>query len=121
VKHQVLVFGLVFIVAGLAFKLGAAPFHMWIPDVYQGAPTSVTIMIGSAPELAAFAIAIRLLVEGLLPLALDWQQMLMIMAIGSLMIGKSRGHRTDQPQAHAGLFDLSARWALCCWACCRGS
>jgi NADH-quinone oxidoreductase subunit N len=87
VKHQVLVFGLVFIVAGLAFKLGAAPFHMWIPDVYQGAPTAVTIMIGSAPELAAFAIAIRLLVEGLLPLALDWQQMLAIMAIASLMIG----------------------------------
>jgi NADH-quinone oxidoreductase subunit N len=87
VKHQVLVFGLVFIVAGLAFKLGAVPFHMWIPDVYQGAPTSVTIMIGSAPELAAFAIAIRLLVEGLLPLALDWQQMLAIMAIGSLLIG----------------------------------
>jgi NADH-quinone oxidoreductase subunit N len=87
VKHQVLVFGLVFIVAGLAFKLGAVPFHMWIPDVYQGAPTSVTIMIGSAPELAAFAICIRLLVEGLLPLALDWQQMLAIMAIGSLLIG----------------------------------
>ena len=87
VKHQVLVFGLVFIVSGLAFKLGAAPFHMWIPDVYQGAPTAVTIIIGSAPELAAFAISIRLLVEGLLPLALDWQQMLAIMAIGSLMIG----------------------------------
>jgi NADH-quinone oxidoreductase subunit N len=87
VKHQVLVFGVVFIVSGLAFKLGAAPFHMWIPDVYQGAPTAVTIMIGSAPELAAFAIAIRLLVEGLLPLAIDWQQMLAIMAIGSLLIG----------------------------------
>jgi NADH-quinone oxidoreductase subunit N len=87
VKHQVLVFGLVFIVAGLGFKLGAAPFHMWIPDVYQGAPTAVTIMIASAPELAAFAIAIRLLVEGLLPLAIDWQQMLAIMAIGSLLIG----------------------------------
>jgi NADH-quinone oxidoreductase subunit N len=87
VKHQVLVFGLVFIVAGLAFKLGAAPFHMWIPDVYQGAPTSVTIMIGSAPELAAFAICIRLLVEGLLPLALDWQQMMVILAIASLAIG----------------------------------
>ena len=87
VKHQVLVFGLVFIVAGLAFKLGAAPFHMWIPDVYQGAPTSVTIMIGSAPELAAFAICIRLLVEGLLPLALDWQQMLMVLAVASLMVG----------------------------------
>ncbi len=87
VKHQVLVFGLVFIVSGLAFKLGAAPFHMWIPDVYQGAPTAVTLMIGSAPELAAFAIAIRLLVEGLLPLAIDWQQMLAVMAIGSLLIG----------------------------------
>jgi NADH-quinone oxidoreductase subunit N len=83
----VLVFGLVFIVAGLAFKLGAVPFHMWIPDVYQGAPTSVTVMIGSAPELAAFAITIRLLVEGLLPLALDWQQMLTVMAIGSLLVG----------------------------------
>ncbi|MEJ6023859.1 NADH-quinone oxidoreductase subunit NuoN [Ramlibacter sp. PS4R-6] len=87
VKHQVLVFGLVFIVSGLAFKLGAAPFHMWIPDVYQGAPTAVTIIIGSAPELAAFGICIRLLVEGLLPLALDWQQMLVILAIGSLVIG----------------------------------
>ena len=87
VKHQVLVFGLVFIVSGLAFKLGAAPFHMWIPDVYQGAPTSVTLMIASAPELAAFAIAIRLLVEGLLPLAIDWQQMLALLAIASLLIG----------------------------------
>jgi NADH-quinone oxidoreductase subunit N len=87
VKHQVLVFGLVFIVSGLAFKLGAAPFHMWIPDVYQGAPTAITIIIGSAPELAAFGICIRLLVEGLLPLALDWQQMLVILAIGSLIIG----------------------------------
>ena len=87
VKHQVLVFGLVFIVSGLAFKLGAAPFHMWIPDVYQGAPTAVSIIVGTAPELAAFAITIRLLVEGLLPLAFDWQQMLVIMSIGSLLIG----------------------------------
>jgi NADH-quinone oxidoreductase subunit N len=87
VKHQVLVFGLVFVVAGLAFKLGAAPFHMWIPDVYQGAPTSVTLMIGSAPKFAAFAICIRLLVEGLLPLAIDWQQMLMVLAVSSLFIG----------------------------------
>jgi NADH-quinone oxidoreductase subunit N len=87
VNHQVLVFGLVFIVAGLGFKLGAAPFHMWIPDVYQGAPTAVTLMIGSAPELAAFAICIRLLVDGLIPLAIDWQQMLLILAVGSLAIG----------------------------------
>ena len=87
VKHQVLVFGLVFIVAGLAFKLGAVPFHMWLPDVYQGAPTAVTLLIGGAPQLAAFAICLRLLVEGLLPLAFDWQQMLAVMAIGSLLVG----------------------------------
>ena len=87
IKHQVLVFGLVFVVAGLAFKLGVVPFHMWIPDVYQGAPTAVTLMIGGAPKLAAFAIFIRLLVEGMLPLAIDWQQMLMVLAVGSLLVG----------------------------------
>jgi len=87
IKHQVLVFGLVFIVAGLAFKLGVVPFHMWIPDVYQGAPTAVTLMIAGAPELAAFGIVIRLLVEGMLPLAIDWQQMLMVLSIASLLIG----------------------------------
>ncbi|MDR2155695.1 MAG: NADH-quinone oxidoreductase subunit NuoN [Burkholderiaceae bacterium] len=87
VDHQVLVFGVVFVVAGLAFKFGAAPFHMWIPDVYHGAPTAVTLMIGGAPKLAAFAMAIRLLVEGLLPLWSDWQQMLGLLAIASLLIG----------------------------------
>jgi NADH-quinone oxidoreductase subunit N len=87
IKHEVLVFGLVFIVAGLAFKLGAVPFHMWIPDVYQGAPTAVTLMIGAAPELAAFGMTIRLLVEGLIPLAIDWQQMLTLLAVGSLALG----------------------------------
>ena len=87
VDHRVLVFGLVFVVAGLAFKLGVVPFHMWIPDVYQGAPTVVTLLIGGAPKLAAFAICIRLLVEGMLPLAPDWQQMLMVLSIGSLLVG----------------------------------
>ena len=87
VNHQVLVFGLVFIVAGLAFKVGAAPFHMWVPDVYQGAPTAVTLLIGAAPELAAFGIIIRLLVEGMLPLAIDWQQMLAVLAVASLVVG----------------------------------
>jgi len=87
VNPQVLVFGTVFVVAGLAFKLGVVPFHMWIPDVYQGAPTAVTLMIGGAPKLAAFAIVIRLLVEGMLPLALDWQQMLMLLSIASLLVG----------------------------------
>jgi len=87
IKHQVLIFGLVFVVAGLAFKLGAVPFHMWIPDVYQGAPTAVTLLIGGATKLAAFAICIRLLVEAMLPLAIDWQQMLMLLSMGSLLIG----------------------------------
>ena len=87
IRPQVLVFGLVFVVAGLAFKFGAVPFHMWLPDVYQGAPTAVTLMIGSAPKLAAFAMAIRLLVEGLLPLAIQWQQMLALLAIVSLLVG----------------------------------
>jgi NADH-quinone oxidoreductase subunit N len=85
--RQVLVFGLVFIVAGLAFKLGVVPFHMWVPDVYHGAPTSITLMIGGAPKLAAFAIVIRLLVEGLLPLAVDWQQMLAVLSVVSLLVG----------------------------------
>ncbi|MBH1963800.1 MAG: NADH-quinone oxidoreductase subunit NuoN [Comamonadaceae bacterium] len=87
IRHQVLIFGLVFLVAGLAFKFGVVPFHMWIPDVYQGAPTAVTLTIGAAPKLAAFAIAIRLLVEGLLPLAFDWQQMLGLLAVASLLVG----------------------------------
>ncbi len=91
IRHQVLVFGLVFVVAGLAFKFGAVPFHMWIPDVYQGAPTVVTLIIGSAPKFAAFAMAIRLLVDGLLPLAIDWQQMLAVLAIASLLVGNVAG------------------------------
>ncbi|MCE1249331.1 MAG: NADH-quinone oxidoreductase subunit NuoN [Comamonadaceae bacterium] len=91
IRHQVLVFGLVFIVAGLAFKMGAVPFHMWIPDVYHGAPTAVTLIIGGAPKLAAFAVAMRLLVDGLLPLAIDWQQMLAVLAIGSLFVGNVIG------------------------------
>src|SRR5574343_190618 len=86
-RHQVLVYGVVFIVAGLAFKLGAVPFHMWVPDVYEGSPTAVTLLLGGAPKIATFAICIRLLVEGLMPLAFDWQQMLMILAVLSLAIG----------------------------------
>jgi NADH-quinone oxidoreductase subunit N len=86
-SRAALVLGTVFIVAGLAFKLGAVPFHMWLPDVYQGAPTPVTLLIGTAPKLAVFAIAFRLLVEGLLPLAVDWQQMLALLAVASLAIG----------------------------------
>ena len=86
-NKTVLVFGLVFLVSGLAFKLGVVPFHMWIPDVYHGAPTSVTLFIGSAPKLAAFAIVMRLLVNGLITLAQDWQATLIILSVLSMAIG----------------------------------
>ena len=85
--HAVLVLGLVFIVAGLAFKLGAVPFHMWIPDVYHGSPTAVTLFIGSVTKLSAFALVVRLLIQGLQGMVADWQGMLIIMAVLSLIIG----------------------------------
>ncbi len=85
--NVVLIFGLVFIVVGLAFKLGAVPFHMWIPDVYQGAPTAVTLYIGTMPKLAVFAMIIRLLVGGLQGLSASWQEMFMIMAVLSMALG----------------------------------
>lgn len=82
-----LVFGVVFIVSGLAFKMTAAPFHMWTPDVYQGAPTTVTLLVGTAPKFAAFVITLRLLIEALHDIAVDWQPMLLILAVLSLAIG----------------------------------
>ncbi|TFW70824.1 NADH-quinone oxidoreductase subunit NuoN [Methylotenera oryzisoli] len=85
--HAVLVLGLVFIVAGLAFKLGAVPFQMWVPDVYEGSPTAVTMLISSVPKLAAFAFVIRLLAQSLQTMAIDWQQMLLIMAVLSIVLG----------------------------------
>jgi NADH-quinone oxidoreductase subunit N len=91
INHKVLVLGLVFVVCGLGFKFGVVPFHMWVPDVYQGAPTVVTLMIGGAHKLAAFAMTMRLLVEGLMPLAIDWQQMLMVLSVASLFIGNLAG------------------------------
>jgi NADH-quinone oxidoreductase subunit N len=87
INKAVLVFGVVFVVAGLAFKLGAVPFHMWVPDVYQGAPTAATLLIAGAPKLAAFAITMRLLVDGMLGLAVDWQQMMVVLSVGSLIVG----------------------------------
>jgi NADH-quinone oxidoreductase subunit N len=80
-------FGLVFVLIGIAFKLGVAPFHMWVPDVYEGAPTPVTLFIGSAPKLAAFAMAIRLLADGLGGLADDWQLMVILLAVTSMALG----------------------------------
>jgi len=86
-NHVLLVFGLVFIVSGLAFKLGAVPFHMWVPDVYQGASTALAMMIGAAPKLAAFVFVLRILVQGLGALVADWQGMLVILAVLSMAIG----------------------------------
>lgn len=82
-----LVLGLVFLVAGVAFKLGAAPFHMWLPDVYDGAPTAVTAFIGSVPKIAAFALVIRVVTEAGDPLVKDWSGMLAILAVASLAVG----------------------------------
>ncbi|MCU7830104.1 MAG: NADH-quinone oxidoreductase subunit NuoN [Candidatus Thiodiazotropha sp. (ex Myrtea sp. 'scaly one' KF741663)] len=89
-NQLVMIFGVVFLVIGLAFKLGAVPFHMWVPDVYHGAPTAVTLFIGSAPKIAAFALAMRLLVDGLADLHggwEGWQGMLIILAVLSMGIG----------------------------------
>jgi NADH-quinone oxidoreductase subunit N len=86
-NSMILIFGLCFIVVGLAFKFGAVPFHMWVPDVYDGAPTAVTLFIGSAPKIAAFAMAMRLLVESLGSLSVDWQSMLIILSVLSLALG----------------------------------
>ncbi|GJM04302.1 MAG: NADH-quinone oxidoreductase subunit N [marine bacterium B5-7] len=86
-NHMYLVYGMIFLIIGIAFKLGAAPFHMWVPDVYQGAPTSVTLFISTAPKLAAFAMAMRVLVDGLMPLVSDWQSILMILAVLSMATG----------------------------------
>jgi NADH-quinone oxidoreductase subunit N len=86
-NREVLMFGLIFVVAGLAFKLGVVPFHMWVPDVYHGAPSAVTLLIASAPKLAAFAMAMRLLVNGMFELADQWQAMLMFLAVLSVILG----------------------------------
>jgi NADH-quinone oxidoreductase subunit N len=87
VNETIMVFGLVFLVVGLAFKLGAVPFHMWVPDVYHGAPTAVTAFISTAPKIAAFAMAMRLLVDGLDGLHEQWQGMLIALAVLSMAVG----------------------------------
>ena len=86
-ERMLMVFGVVFVIVGIAFKLGVVPFHMWLPDVYQGAATPVTLFIGTAPKLAAFAMAIRLLADGLQGLAQEWSAMLIILAVLSMAIG----------------------------------
>jgi len=87
-QHNIiLIFGLVFVIVGIAFKLGAVPFHMWLPDVYQGSPTAVTVYLGSAPKIAAFAMLMRLLVDGLGSLHVQWQDILIILSVASMAVG----------------------------------
>ncbi len=107
---DLLVFGLVFVVSGLAFKLGVVPFHMWVPDVYHGAPTAMTMLIGSAPKLAAFAFVSRILVEGLQPLVQHWS--------GMLVIRSATSPRSRRPTSSAcSPTPPSRTWASCCSAC----
>ncbi len=86
-NRLIMIFGVVFVVAGIAFKLGAVPFHMWVPDVFEGAPTAVTLLVAGAPKLAGFAVCLRILVEALLPMAYDWQQMLVVISVLSMALG----------------------------------
>ena len=86
-NRTLLVFGLVFVVSGIAFKLGVVPYHMWVPDVYHGAPTPVTLLIGTAPKLAAFAFTLRVLAGALKGLEFDWQGMLIVLAVLSMVLG----------------------------------
>jgi NADH-quinone oxidoreductase subunit N len=86
-NRTILIFGLVFVVSSIAFKLGAVPYHMWLPDVYDGAPTAITLFVGTAPKLAAFAFAMRLLVGALSALAVDWQGMLLVLSLLSMLLG----------------------------------
>lgn len=86
-NRVILLFGLVFVVSGIGFKLGAVPYHMWVPDVYDGAPTAVTLLIGTAPKLAAFAFMLRLLAIALGGLEFDWQGMLMVLSLLSMILG----------------------------------
>ncbi|HKQ31245.1 MAG TPA: NADH-quinone oxidoreductase subunit NuoN [Burkholderiales bacterium] len=86
-NDTILIFGLIFILVGVAFKLGVAPFHMWVPDVYHGAPTAVTVYIGTVPKVAAAVMLLRLIVSGMEPLSSSWQDMVIILTVLSMAIG----------------------------------
>lgn len=86
-NRTLIVFGLVFVLSGIAFKLGAVPYHMWLPDVYHGAPTPITLVIGTATKLAAFALALRVLARALAGIEFDWQGMVMVLSLLSMVLG----------------------------------
>ena len=99
-----LVFGLVFVLAGLSFKISAVPFHMWTPDVYEGAPTPVTAFFAAAPKMAAMALTVRVVMGAFEPLAADWQQIIVFISIASMAARLLRRDRPAQHQAPDGLF-----------------
>ena len=106
-------FGLVFLVSGIAFKLGVVPYHMWVPDVYHGAPTPITLLIGTAPKLAAFAMTLRLLAGALGGIEFDWQGMLIVLSLLS-MIARQRRSRSRRPTSSACSRTRRSRtWASC--------
>ncbi|CAN0606337.1 unnamed protein product, partial [Ectocarpus sp. 12 AP-2014] len=82
-----LVIGLTFVLAGIAFKISAVPFHMWTPDVYEGAPTPVTAFLAAAPKVAAMGMLIRIVIDGFQPVTTDWQQVIVFVAIASMALG----------------------------------
>jgi NADH-quinone oxidoreductase subunit N len=109
IDHALLLFGVIFIVAGVAFKMGVVPFHMWVPDVYQGAPTAMTLFVGGGPKVAAFAWGLRFLVMGLLPLAANWQEMLVILAALSMIVGNITGivqHNVKRMLAYSAISNM---------------
>ena len=113
-----LVFGLVFVLAGIAFKISAVPFHMWTPDVYEGAPTPVTAFFAAAPKVAAMAILVRIVAEAFQPIIADWQQIIVFISIASMAARRLRRHRPDEHQAPDGLF-LDRPHGLCAGRSCR--
>ena len=99
-----LIFGLVFLLAGLAFKISAVPFHMWTPDVYEGAPTPVTAFFAAAPKMAAMALLVRVIMSAFEPIAADWQQIVVFISIASMVLGSFAAIGQTQHQAADGLF-----------------
>ena len=99
-----LIFGLVFLLAGLAFKISAVPFHMWTPDVYEGAPTPVTAFFAAAPKVAAMALFVRVVIDAFAPITPDWQQIVIVHLDRLDGARRLRRHRPAQHQAPDGLF-----------------
>jgi NADH-quinone oxidoreductase subunit N len=112
-----LIFGLVFLLAGVAFKISAVPFHMWTPDVYEGAPTPVTAFFAAAPKVAAMALFVRIVIDAFEPVTLDWQQIVVFISIASMVLGAFAAIGQKQHQAADGLF-LDRPYGICIGRSC---